>query len=319
MLKQLTRKLIFCAFIPPLLFSAGCTNSSISEEKASSASLAITPFLTTTTTPETEEKNETPQADELPAASPTPLAYVVVANDTLLGIAQRYAVSLDALLAANPGVNPNFLTLGMEILVPQGQDGEAAIFGAPTALPLDLRESNCYATAAGELWCFLLVENQQTEAVENLAASITLFSSSGEMLDSVEAIAPLNLLRSGASAPLVAYWATAPQDWETASGQLLTAYRVSDFESRYISADLSNVAVDIARDGLSARVNAGLDLESASEASLVWVLAVAYDAENSVLGLRRWEGRESDVEIELWIYSLGGAIDRVDLQVEARP
>lgn len=43
---------------------------------------------------------------------------VIRPGDTLYSIARRFNVSVDALLAANPGVNPDFLQIGQQICVP---------------------------------------------------------------------------------------------------------------------------------------------------------------------------------------------------------
>lgn len=316
---HLARKSFFGAFVPLLFILTACSSSSPPEDLSSAPSVAITPYLTATAVHSVDTQDASAEESSLPSASPTPLAHIVVANDTLLGIAQRYGVSLDALLAANPGVNPSFLSLGMEILVPQGQDGAAAVLATPTALPLDASEVDCYATAAGELWCFFLVENQQGESVENMAASIQLFSSAGEVLDSAEATAPLNILQTGASLPLVAYWREAPTGWAHAEAELLSAYRLSDQEGRFLPVELTNVDIDISPTGLSAHLRAGLEPVLGVDASVVWVLALAYDAEGQVLGLRRWEGSGEDAQIDFWVYSLGGFIEWVDLLVEARP
>lgn len=316
MSKYQTRKYAFRAFISCIFILAGCASPSSSDSEISSASPAITPYLTATLAAQQSEPTDAPQQDELPAISPTPLSYIIVENDTLLGIAQRYSVSLDALLAANPGVNPNILTLGMELFIPQGEDGQAATIGLPTPQPLKTGEVGCFETAANELWCFLLVENQQDDAVDNLAGSITLISSSGEEIDSAQATALINLLEPGKAVPLVAYWDFAPEGWVTAVGSLTSAYKVADFDARYINAELSNVQIDIHPNGLSAKANADF---AAGEASLVWVLAVAYDSEGNPLGIRRWEGTGSDSDVELWVYSLGDLIARVDLLLEVRP
>lgn len=316
---SLARKCFFAAFVPLLFSLAACSNSSLPVDLSSAPSVAITPYLTAAPVLAVDTQDASAQESSLPSVSPTPLAHIVVVNDTLLGIAQRYGVSLDVLLAANPGVNPSFLSLGMEILVPQGQDGAVAGLATPTALPLDVHEVDCYATSAGELWCFFLVENQSGESVENLAASIQLFSSAGELLDSAEAIAPLNILQTGASLPLVSYWREAPIDRAHAQAELLSAYGLSDQEGRYLPVELTSVDVDISPTGLSAHLRASLEPVLGADASVIWVLAVAYDAEGHVLGLRRWEGTGEDAQIDFWVYSLGAVIERVDLQVEARP
>lgn len=55
-----------------------------------------------------------------PTATPTPvlLAYEVQVGDTLLTIAERYGASLEAILAANPGFDPDAMQVGDEIFVP---------------------------------------------------------------------------------------------------------------------------------------------------------------------------------------------------------
>ena len=50
----------------------------------------------------------------------------------------------------------------------------------------------------------------------------------------------------------------------------------------------------------------------------VWVLAMAYDAEGNVVGVRRWEGL-GETQFDFWVFSLGPEIAEVKLLVEARP
>jgi LysM domain len=65
-----------------------------------------------------------PGAKSIPsgAATPTnPGKYVVAAGDTVYGIARKYNVTVDALIAANPntlGMNPDYITPGMELNIP---------------------------------------------------------------------------------------------------------------------------------------------------------------------------------------------------------
>lgn len=77
-----------------------------------------------------------PGAD-LPTPTPDPprtiqpirtdsVTYVVQLNDTLARIANRYAVSLEALIEANEIANPNLLTVGQVLIVPVPIIGDAA-------------------------------------------------------------------------------------------------------------------------------------------------------------------------------------------------
>ncbi len=55
-----------------------------------------------------------------PAASPTPAGrtYTVKAGDTLFQIALENGTTVEAILAVNPGLNPDTLAIGMEIRLP---------------------------------------------------------------------------------------------------------------------------------------------------------------------------------------------------------
>lgn len=53
-----------------------------------------------------------------PEACPNGTPYVIKPGDTFFSIARRFNVSVDALLAANPGANPDRLLIGQQICVP---------------------------------------------------------------------------------------------------------------------------------------------------------------------------------------------------------
>lgn len=55
-----------------------------------------------------------------------PIAYFVVGGDTLAGIADRFDVGLDALIAFNALADPDALVVGQMILIPTGEEAEPA-------------------------------------------------------------------------------------------------------------------------------------------------------------------------------------------------
>ncbi|HBG23091.1 MAG: LysM domain-containing protein [Syntrophaceticus sp.] len=59
----------------------------------------------------------------IPSAPPSPCPgffYVIQAGDTFFLLSQRFNVPLDAILAANPGVDPNNLQIGQRVCIPTG-------------------------------------------------------------------------------------------------------------------------------------------------------------------------------------------------------
>ena len=64
--------------------------------------------------------NPTPNATPPPFDIPT--SHIVQSGDTLSGIASIYGVNVDAILAANELLDPNFLSIGQEIVLPDAPE-----------------------------------------------------------------------------------------------------------------------------------------------------------------------------------------------------
>lgn len=295
-----------------VIFSAACLPSEKATTATSEATAELIPYQTPTPT-----KIPTLNANiELNLPTPTPATYIVVKGDTLIGIATRLGISLDALKAANPGVDPRLLVPGMTLILPSAIGAEAAGFPTPTPVAVAIAGTKCYASAAGELWCFVIIENELETAVENLTAVIQLLSSDGRVLASLEATPPINLLESGRTMPLVAYLADPPQGWTAVRGQLFSAYSLSEGMDYYLAASIQDENIVISDDGLFANVTGRVEIQG-GDAGTIWVLAVAYDSAGQIVGFRRWES-EGATEFETSVYSLGPEISTVDLLVEAR-
>ena len=279
-----------------------------------------------------------------PRPTSTPFTHVIAKNDTMLGIALKYGVSLEDLLAANPGVDPNILTVGKTIIIPIKVEDPAAI-PTLTPIPVSWDPPYCYQIANGGAWCFLVVKNDRQRGLENLSAWIGLFAPGGENIAGQTAVPPLNLLLPGNSLPLAAYFQpTLPVEFIT-QAEMLTAVRVPQEDKRYLDAEVQVSEVDISPDGGQASVTGSVILPPQSPpASQVWVAVIAYGEDGRVVGFRKWEsdpaclGPTASATIEatrkpraspipprdcmsfaISVFSLGPAIQKVDVQVEARP
>lgn len=286
---------------------------------------AITPYLTRTPGLLPDQSTPTPPGP-LPSPTPTPLTYAVKAGDDMYGIAYRFGVNVEALLAANPKVNPRVMSVGTLLIIPNGGRATPTVLApTPTPLPVSLGDLTCYPTQDGGLWCFLPVQNQLKDAVENLTARVRVAGISSKNTLEASASTLLNRLPAGASLPLVAFFPPPAPDPFQASAELLSALPVASGDARYLNARLENTRIDIDPAGLSARASGAVSLErQGNKANTVWVAAVAYDAQGRVVGVRRWENPQplspgDQLSFDLTVYSLSGAIQHVDLLTEARP
>ena len=254
--------------------------------------------------------------------SPTPIVYIVVAGDTLSGIAAQYNVTLEALLAANPGIQPTAMAVGTKLNIPAG----TAVVGepTPTAVPLETLQARCWPEAAGGVWCFALMHNGYGETVENLSAQFTLLGPGGADIASQVAYAPLDILPAGRSLPIAVYFPAPAPAGAAVRVELLTSISLLPSDTRYLPAALQNTLVRVDGSGRSAWVSGRVACTAASgTAKTVWVLAVAYDAAGQVVGTHRWEApvpleAGAGLDFDFQVASLGPAIDQVDLLVEAR-
>lgn len=75
----------------------------------------VTP--TTTSTPPPPTPTPTPAAT--PTPTPAPQTYTVQAGDTLLGIAERFGITVEDLQAKNELADPNNISVGQKLQLPQ--------------------------------------------------------------------------------------------------------------------------------------------------------------------------------------------------------
>jgi LysM repeat protein len=110
-------------------------------------------IITTTTAPPT---SPAPTVSGAPGSTLAPGevgAYVVVAGDYWIGIADKLGVPMAALLAANNATTDSFLSPGQQLNVPPG--ATVTTTAAPTAAPTSSPASatgRTYTVVAGDYW-----------------------------------------------------------------------------------------------------------------------------------------------------------------------
>lgn len=259
----------------------------------------------------------------VPSPASTPLTHIVKANEDMYGIAFRYRVDVEALIAANPTVNPRAMSVGTVLIIPPSAQAAPTVENpTPTALPVAIQQPDCWPAGDGGLWCFLLVENPLEGPVENVFIRFRLAGPDNTQLHERDTAGLLNLLPPGGRMPVSIYFPAPLPDTPRVSAELIAAFPIPSEDTRYLNANLSSVQVNISADGRSAEIKGQIS-PSAGSAQTVWVAAAALDERGRVVGLRRWENAQPLAdgvaqEFNLTVYSLGGKIARLEYLSEIR-
>jgi LysM repeat protein len=302
-------------FVLLLILLAAC--SPLPENAPFATDAPLQPYLTATSAP-----TLTPNVlviVETPVPTSTPQTYTVQRGDTLSGIAEKFKVSLDALRAANPDLKTSILSIGQTLLIPDPSAPLAAA-STPTPVPAPVTQTVCHPTADSGSWCFALIQNDSDDYLENVSAQITLFDAGGNVVASDTAFALLDVIVPNSSLPVYVFFQNISVHVNP-QVQVLSAMETSS--SLYLPAVLENTVAEIAWDGKSAQLSGQIHLPSESDAATqIWVAAVAYDKNGTVVGVKRWEGGAiqpgTTTNFQFVVSSVGGVIEAVEFFLQIR-
>ncbi|NIS79172.1 MAG: hypothetical protein GTO14_02875 [Anaerolineales bacterium] len=316
-------KLLPWFFTLALLSSCAGNGGSVRPEPTQT----LQPYLRRTMTPTVRELPPTLSTSPPLGPTPTPLVHVIQSGETLLWVAIRYGVELDDLLLANPGIDPELMSIGTELIIPsKGGQPVESLLPTPTPVALELSPVRCFATLSGGIWCITTISNPTQEDVEGVTSLVTLYDAEGTIIDRQVAYSPLNRVSSEQWIPVAVYFSTPPPTQITAVGRLLSAVPVSEADARYLDVDVVIDSSEADMGGLSWRSRGEIELapQEAISPANVRLLLVALDASGEVVGFRVWEGKTTldageTLPFDVTVFSLDGPIIRVDLRAEALP
>ncbi len=261
----------------------------------------------------------------LPSPSPTTRTHAISKGDTFSGIAFRYGVSIPALQAANPGLEPNILIVGTVVFIPPPGTPASGTPSIPSPTPVSLQVADpvCYRSGESGLWCFTDVTNTQTFGVESISGSIRVAGADGEV-HSQDATLILDTLPAGVSFPLAAYFPAPIPDPVEEDAEIRMVLPLNLSGGRYPKVSLENLVVAVSTNGKSAEVSGELLLEDPNaQAAGVWLGLAAYDASGNPTGVRRVEINQSlsggvRIPFKGVVYAAGEPINKVQVVAEAR-
>lgn len=314
MLHMMKRVLVFLAI---LLFTTSCGPGGV-PETFSTLTIAppSNPYQSTTSTPQPPTPTIPLPTSEPLIPTATPFKHAVQPGETLYGIAIEYNISLDQLVLANPGIDTSMLSVGTELVIPLAEKDLSA--PTPTPYPLSQQDAICYPTQDSGLWCYLLVENDQEIALENISVALNLYNADRELIQSVIAIPPLNILYPGQSTSVGAWIENPPEDWTQVTASLLTALPADRDQP---AVEITDFAVTYSQENRIAQVSGTYQIvDPEATGTQVWIAGIAL-SDDKPAGTRKWISSQelsadTPAAFELQIYSLGPQIDRVQLLAE---
>jgi LysM repeat protein len=247
------------------------------------------------------------------------VTHVVAQGETLIGLAVRYGLSLEALQQANPGVQAEALSIGMVLVIPLASDAPAVVAGVqPTPMPVTFGPPACHPLANGALYCFVEARNPGAEPLESVTARVTLAGADGLPLAEAVAQPALDQLPAGAAIPLVAFFADAPAGVAAVGVTAASAFPLSASAGRYLPLE---VTVEQAQLERPLTVFTGTMRNPAPDAAASVRLAVAVYDDTGVVAGCVWVQLETPLArpFEVSMPVIGAAAVDYQVWAEGRP
>ncbi|MEP7292968.1 MAG: LysM domain-containing protein, partial [Chloroflexota bacterium] len=163
--------------------------------------------------------------------SPTAVHYVVLPGDTLGTIAERFRLSIEALVSANDGVMT--LTPGAILLIP-----------TPTALQLNVQPPTCYETSPTHLLCLGRVDNPLDYSVENVTVEVSLTQADGLTEQTKRTTVEQMIIPAGSFAPYQASFSGSSSEIASVNARLNSATRSSENPTLLLIEDVEGELLD---------------------------------------------------------------------------
>lgn len=229
------------------------------------------------------ETTPTPLPPASPTPPPTPIVYVIAEGDTLLAIAWQRGNTVDDILTLNPGVQPELLQIGQQIVLPPPATPLAqAAASTPVPLQLALVQIQAYRTPVGSLWLLGEVRNDGPLPVENVQVEIGLRDEAGNLLSTAVTWVAAAVIPVGETAPYGVLLPEASPDYAYPTVAVVGGQSVQDLGTRYLDILLTETAV--AFNGERAQVTGLVQNAGNEEATAVRLVLTLYDSQGQISG-----------------------------------
>lgn len=304
--------------IPVLLLSA----CSLMQGEEIAPQLLLTPYVTKTSQVQVVENEESEvELTPTPTLTPTPFPHVLAVNETISSLALTYGLEINEILAINPEITPNALSVGTQILIPHAETISESVNVISEPLALEISQAECVHTAEGGLWCSAEVLNSLEQDAAGITVAFTLRNNAGELVREQTVPAVLNYLKASDRIPASAYFSPSIPAVYSVTSELATALPAEESALGYLPINIKVNSVDV--DGRTARISALIPvMDEESGVSKIWVVLMAYDEAGQLVGIRKIEYSpittgETGQTIKIFVYSNSKDIKQVNVLGEA--
>lgn len=268
----------------------------------------------------------TPEPTSTPTVTPTPMMHVIQSGESLLGIANLYGVSVAALQETNGILDPRFLQIGAQLIIPRPEEvaEDAGENSTPTPTPLALAVENVLfnETAIGGLSVLGEVVNTSGTALEQVRVGVTLLDGAGAEIGRADGLVALDLVDVDERAPFAILFGELPGEfarYQVYPQRAVPAYVGSYYRDLEV-ADLQFDGERYASYTVTGRIlNIGPE-----EAVQVQVVLTAYDPLGRVVAMRKVDPehnvvpRGGETTFIAVLSPAGGPVERIAAEAQGR-
>ncbi len=268
----------------------------------------------------------TPAPTPTPTITPTPVMHTIGAGESLLGVAGLYGVTVAALQDANGILDPRFLQVGQQLIIPRPEEAAEAEGGdqtpTPTPLPVDVQNVYFNDTAIGGLHVLGEVYNPGGEPLEQVRVGVSLLDANDKEIARTEGLVALDLVMPQQAAPFAIVFGE--QTGAFARYRVFATHAVAAWVGSYYR-DLQVVDVRTRGERYASYTISGVIRNTGPEDAVdVQAVLTAYDPLGRVVAMRKVTPehnvipRGGETTFTAVLAPVGGPVERVAVVAQGR-
>lgn len=224
-----------------------------------------------------------PVPTSTPKPSATPRIYIVQEGDTLFEIALNLGSTLDEILSLNPGISPELIQVGQNLIVPArvSEQSETEEHKQSPFL-LEVLTVAYYRTPQGTLWVLGEVINQNEIPVTNVRVEIAIRNTRENVETRFSTWVAPSVIPPRTKAPFGLLLDTAPLDLEIVGAELVSGQALPELGNQYLDLAVRDAAVTI--NDSSVQLAGLVENEGPQTATQIRLVTTLYDDQENVTG-----------------------------------